>query len=181
MGIRIIAGTFGGRIIKSPTGFVAHPMGDRVKSSLFNIISLKLNDAFVLDAFAGSGALGIEALSRGANHVVFLEKDYKVSQVLQENVALVDKDNKTRVYKTGVATWLDNNQNQKFDIIFADPPYDDMQVGAVKRLGELLKTGGMLILSHPNNFDLTKIDRLTLKEDRNYGNANIAIFVPCID
>jgi len=176
MGIRIIAGTFGGRIIKSPTGFITHPMGDRVKSSLFNILFAKLNGAFVLDAFAGSGALGIEALSRGANQVVFLEKDYKVSQILQENVALVDKDNKTSVHKIGVSTWLDNNQDKKFDIIFADPPYNDMQFTSVAKLANVLNADGVLVLSCPNPDQVPALKGLSAYDNRSYGTANLVFY-----
>ena len=77
MKLRVIAGVYGGRFLQSPTGNVTHPMGERIKGSLFNIIGGEIKGSVVLDAFAGSGALGIEALSRGAKFVTFIDNDKK--------------------------------------------------------------------------------------------------------
>lgn len=171
MNIRIIAGKFGGRTIKAPTGHVTHPMSDRVRGSLFNMTNSRLPDADVLDIFAGTGALGLESLSRGAKSATFVERDRIASRILAENIKLLGVGDVAESTQIGASTWIDKNPDKRFDIIFADPPYDDMQFGVVKRLGELLKPGGMLILSHPEKVELPEIEGLEVVEDRGYGGA----------
>lgn len=176
MNLRIIAGKFGGRTIKAPTGRITHPMSDRVRGSLFNMINDRLNGADVLDIFAGTGALGLESLSRGANSAIFVERDRVAGRILDENINLLGVGDMATAVQIGASTWIDKNFDKRFDIIFADPPYDDMQFGVIERLGELLKPDGMLILSHPAKIDLTNIDGLTIIDQRGYGGANLSIW-----
>jgi 16S rRNA (guanine966-N2)-methyltransferase len=171
--IRIIAGKFGGRTIKAPTGRVTHPMSDRVRGSLFNMINNRLSDADVLDIFAGTGSLGLESLSRGAGKVTFVERDRIASRILAENIKLLGVGEQTEAIQIGASTWIDKNSDKRFDIIFADPPYDDMQFGVIGRLGGLLKPGGLLILSHPEKAELPEIEGLTVVDDRGYGGAQL--------
>ncbi|MFZ2125626.1 MAG: 16S rRNA (guanine(966)-N(2))-methyltransferase RsmD [Candidatus Saccharimonadales bacterium] len=171
MNLRIIAGRFGGRTIKAPTGRVTHPMSDRVRGSLFNMINNRLDGADVLDIFAGTGSLGLEALSRGAEKATFVERDRIASRILDENIKLLGVSDVTEATQIGASTWIDKNPDKRFDIIFADPPYDDMQLGVVTRLGGLLKPGGMLVLSHPEKAALPEIEGLEVVEDRGYGGA----------
>lgn len=173
MNLRIISGKFGGRTIKAPDGRITHPMGDRVRSALFNIINSKLSNAEVLDVFAGTGSLGLESLSRGAKSAIFVEKDRVASNILKENIDLLNVSESTKVIKVGVATWLEANEDKKFDIIFADPPYNNMQFSTVKKLPEYLKDGGMLIVSYPEKTELPELEGVEQIDDRNYGGANL--------
>lgn len=176
MNVRIIAGKYGSRSIKTPKGFVTHPMGDRPKSAMFNSIAGEVNGAKVLDAFAGSGALGLEALSRGAGHVTFLDRDNGAIEVLKENIITLDCQDVTQVIKSGIATWADKT-DEKFDIIFADPPYDDMQLSTVSRLFKLLHPKGLMVLSYPGRGEApTGTNGVVVVDNRSYGNAALAFY-----
>ena len=169
--IRITSGNLRGRGIKSPKSELTHPMGSREKIALFNMISEKLPGAVVLDAFAGSGALGIEALSRRAERVVFLEKSPKVAKIIRENVENLNIDNIAAIITTDVAKY---NTEERFDIIIADPPYDKFDVNSILPLVRLLKKSGVLVLSHPS--DAPEISGLKLQKSKQYANARISVF-----
>lgn len=176
MNLRIIAGSFGGRTIQAPSGFKTHPMGDRIRTALFNIVNARLDDAEVLDAFAGSGALGLESISRGAKSAVFIERDRSASQIIKRNIELLDVSDKSDVVQIGLSTWIDKNSDARFDIIFADPPYNDLQLGVIQRLGELLKPNGLLVLSYPDKTETPVLTGLSQTDDRNYGTASLGFY-----
>ena len=131
--IRITSGKLRGRSIKSPNSRLAHPMGSREKLALFNMIAEDLPQARVLDAFAGSGALGIEALSRGVKEVVFIEKVPKIARVISENIKSLDLLNKVEVFVGDVDNYV---TSESFDVIIADPPYDSFQIEKICYLTE---------------------------------------------
>lgn len=101
--LRIIAGKYGGRLISTPGTHATHPMGDRERSAIFNSVQHDLPGVRVLDAFAGSGSIGLEALSRGAAHVTFLEKDHKARKVLTQNVQTLGVQDQTTITKNALA------------------------------------------------------------------------------
>ncbi len=174
MNLRLISGRYGKRTIQAPDGDLTHPMSERVRSSLFNIINSRLPDAEVVDAFAGTGSLGLEALSRGAKSAIFLERDRVANKILHQNIDSLGVGDMATAVKIGVSTWIDQNKDKRFDIIFADPPYNDMQLTTVARLGELLNNAGMLILSHPARTELPEFEGLVMVDNRNYGEAEVA-------
>lgn len=176
MNVRIIAGKFGGRSIQAPDGKVTHPMSDRVRGSLFNIIADILPDAEVLDAFSGTGALGIEALSRGAKNATFIERDRNASLILNENLNTLNINSDARAYKIGLSTWIDKNIDRRFDIILADPPYDDLQLSTVERLGGLLKPNGLMLLSYPGRCEAPNLNGIVVVDNRSYGTAALAFY-----
>ena len=121
--MRVVAGELGGRRLLAPEGVSTRPTTDRVREAVFNALgSLGVIDgALVADLFAGSGAIGIEALSRGAEHCTFVERDRAALSALEENLAALDLRDRSRVLRSdasGVVSSLD------VDIVFADPPYD---------------------------------------------------------
>ena len=166
--IRITSGSYKGRKITTPGG-KTHPMGSRERVALFNMISEYLPGSRVLDAYAGSGALGIEALSRGASDVEFLEKSPTVARGIRNN--LRDLDLKARVF-TGDA--IDFTTNDGFDLILADPPYDDYDLPGVEYLAGFLKSGGIMVLSHPE--DAPDISELKLLKTRQYAAAHLSVY-----
>lgn len=119
--IRIIGGVWRGRKLKVPTMTDLRPTPDRVRETLFNWLNLKIQDAHCLDLFAGSGALGMEALSRGAASVVFIDQSSEVIKLLQEELAHFKANNAT-VYRANVPTQLKLPEHV-FDIVFLDPPF----------------------------------------------------------
>ena len=121
--MRIVAGTWGGRTIQAPPGRGTRPTTDRVREAWMSIVSPELAGARVLDLFAGSGALGLEALSRGASHCTFVEQDAKALAILKANVKALDAADRTDVFRTDALKFAGALTPGAFDIAFADPPY----------------------------------------------------------
>lgn len=176
MNIRIISGKFGGRKIQAPDTSRTHPMSERIRNALFNSVGSEIHDARVLDAFAGTGAVGLEALSRGASHVTFIEKDRVAQKVLTENIQTLGVENTTEIIRTSVASWLSMHQGEAFDVIFVDPPYHDTQFSTVERLFGVLKPGGLMVLSHPGRGEEPTKAGVVVVDNRSYGNAFLTFY-----
>jgi 16S rRNA (guanine966-N2)-methyltransferase len=176
MSLRIIAGQFGGRTIDSPDGKKTHPMSERVRNALFNSLGSVVEGASVLDAFAGTGALGIEALSRGAANATFVERDRIAQKILAENIRSLKIERNTKIIKAPVASWFDTYDGPKFDLIFADPPYHDMQFSTVFKLKGLLKPGALMVLSHPGRSESPTVPGVVVVDNRGYGDAALTYF-----
>lgn len=166
--IKVTSGKWRGLTLATPGG-ATHPMGAREKLALFNMLAGYLPGARVLDAFSGSGALGIEALSRGANEVVFIEKSPKAARVIRENLTNLDLNEEVFV---GAARDYANENG--FEVILADPPYDSFKIEEVASLAKMLKNGGVFALSHPG--EAPKIAGLELKKTSQYAGAHISLY-----
>jgi 16S rRNA (guanine966-N2)-methyltransferase len=175
MNIRVIGGVYGGRKLDAPDGRTTHPMGERIRNALFNSLGDEVVDAEVLDAFAGTGAVGIEALSRGAKSAVFVEKD-KIAQKCIANNLTALQIGQAQLVKTTVNNWLERYSGDSFDIIFADPPYYDTQLGTIARLTGVLRPGGLFILSWPEQQDAPELPGLTTTFDRVYAGARVVMY-----
>ena len=163
--IRIISGKCGGRLIDTPKTNATHPMGERERSAIFNRLRDEVPGRRILDAFAGSGAIGIEALSLGASHADFMEKHPKAIRTIQKNLAnlqLADRSTLVRI------------PDGDYGIILADPPYDHFEPELIDHLITFLKPNGILALSHPG--EAPGFDGLTLLKSRNYAGAAISIY-----
>ena len=156
----ILSGKYKGTKLASPNLSTTHPMGSREKLALFNMLAPYLEGARVLDYFAGSGALGLEALSRGATEVVFIENNPKARQTIKENAKKIGAQ-------------ADFEVDGQFAIIISDPPYDNYQV---PDYASLLEDGGILALSHPDDFDPETISGLTFLKTNKYAACNISLF-----
>lgn len=175
MNIRIIAGRFGGRTIEGSGTERTHPMGERIRNALFNTIGAELEGAAVLDAFAGSGALGLEALSRGASRATFVERDRVAQQIIANNIELLGVGEVARLARAPVAGWVETTGEQ-FDIIFADPPYHDLQLSTVRKLTKLLKPNGLMVLSYPGRGEVPTELGVVVVDNRSYGDAALAFY-----
>lgn len=164
--VKITSGIYRGRTIATP-GDGTHPMGERERLALFNMLG-SLNSSVVLDAFAGSGALGIEALSRGASKVVFVEKNRGACKVIKSNLSNLGANGE--VVCGDVAKY----EGEKFDVILTDPPYDKFDIEIVATLTKSLKDGGVLVLSHPG--EAPEIPNLTLSRTRQYASAHLSFY-----
>lgn len=120
--MRVISGTAGGRRLKELQGMDTRPTTDKVKESLFNIIQFEIEGRKVLDLFGGTGQLGIEALSRGAEHCTFVEQRRDAIALIRENVKYCDLQNQARIVQGESLSFL-TTCREKFDVIFLDPPY----------------------------------------------------------
>lgn len=176
MNIRLISGKFGGRKIQAPDNSRTHPMSERVRNALFNSIGTEIQGAKVLDAFAGTGAVGLEALSRGASSIVFVEKDRVAQKVLVENIQLLGVEDTTEIIRASLASWLSTYKGDGFDIIFADPPYHNTQFSTVSLLFALLKPGGLMVLSHPGRGEEPTKAGVVVVDNRSYGNAFLTFY-----
>lgn len=175
MKLRVIAGLYGGRNIKAPGTTATHPMSERVRNALFNIVGDEIKQAVVLDAFAGSGALGLESLSRGAARAVFVERDSRAVATLEVNIKLFKLQTVTSVLQADVANWIDSCR-ESFDIILADPPYDNIQLSTVMGLIKLLKPNGLMVLSYPGSGEVPTANGVVVVDNRSYGTAALAFY-----
>ena len=123
--MRIIAGKFKGRTIKFPNSKLVRPTTDKTKESIFNYLvhSMDFGGIKVCDIYAGSGSLGLEALSRGADVVHFVEKDFHVSKMLQENISSLKAEDSCNVYRMDAVRFSKMTDHEKYDLILADPPF----------------------------------------------------------
>lgn len=178
--LRIISGEFGGRWISADIGRATHPMGDRVRSALFNSLTSRysLDGAVILDAFAGTGAIGLEALSRGAFHATFIERDRTACRVIQHNISLLGVDSRAKLIKTSVSSWQSvNNSSPMYDVIFTDPPYHSLQLNTVLALAGYLKNNGLMILSYPGRLPMPKPSFGVVVVDKlKHGEATLIVF-----
>ena len=168
--VKITSGLYRGREILTP-GPGTHPMGAREKLALFNMLATFLPGARVLDAFAGSGALGIEALSRGTKSVTFIEKAPSAARVIKENLAKLKLVDHATMFVGDVENFIPDGH---FDIILADPPYNDFDIKKVQFLVNFLDKNGILALSHPG--EAPTLDGVTLQKTSTYAGANISIY-----
>ena len=164
--IRIISGQFGGQFIDTPKTSQTHPMGERERMAIFNALRDEIPGRRILDAFAGSGAIGLEALSLGAARVDFMEKHPKAIRTIKQNLA---KFNQT---DSAILRAPDGD----YSIIFADPPYDDPQYDVVAELVYHLVPGGFFVLSHPETPEPPAFPYLELLSDKKYAAAHIKIY-----
>ncbi len=174
--MRVIAGKYKSRILAEFKGEDVRPTSDRVKESLFGILSVKLYKAKVLDLFCGSGNLGIESLSRGAEEVVFNDASKDSLEILRKNLKTLKIEGQ-KVYNSDYMTCL-NNLSAKFDIIFLDPPYaQEYGVSALKKIAQkdLLKDGGIAVYERDRKFE-GEIEGLILYDERSYGRTVLSFF-----
>lgn len=189
MNIRLISGIFKNHKITAPNSQQTHPMSERARNAIFNTIQTDIPDAEILDAFAGTGSLGLEAISRGAKSAVFIEKNRLAQKILAENLKITEKNPKSgtiKLVRSSISGWLNSTQSQfelgeiseipTFDVIFADPPYYDPQFSTIEKLSKRLRAGGILILSQPKELENFEAENLFLISEKLYSGAKILFF-----
>lgn len=175
--MRIIGGTHRGRKLAEFKGSDIRPTADRVKESLFNILSQKVAGAAVLDLFCGSGNLGLESISRGAKSVHFNDVSKDSLAVLKKNIAALDAQQLCRVTNLDYLACL-AGAAEKYDLIFIDPPYaKEFGVPALEIIARraLLKEGGVVIYERDRAFD-GEVDGLEKFDERKYGKTYLTFF-----
>lgn len=158
--LRIIAGKYRGRNLKSPPSLEVRPTSDRLRETLFNVIAPRIQDALFLDLCAGSGAVGIEALSRGARHATFVERSRKMAALIEANLDLCQIDKEERTVSQAEATAflkqsarkMHSGKNELWDIVFLDPPYAIDYLEVMENFStptsSVLAEDGLLIVEH---------------------------------
>lgn len=180
--MRVISGEFRGRILEKLEGMDIRPTSDRVKESLFNIFGVKTFDCSFLDLFAGTGAIGIEAYSRGAAKVVFIDTDAKSIQVLKENLQKLNILDKVEVYNTDYINAINklSADGRSFDIIFMDPPYmKGYEKIALNEVSDknILSSDGIIVVEHDLGDEMPeRAGKLTIYRQKKYGNTMLTFY-----
>lgn len=173
--MRIIAGKLGGRQLQSPPGHKVHPMSDKMRGALFNILG-DTQGLTVLDAFAGSGALSFEAISRGAAKATAIDIDKSAYTQIQKNIKDLRLEEEIKAIRANVGSWSDNNPDAQFDLVLLDPPYDDVSHELLAKLVKHTKPDGLVALSYPGNMQPPVFSGLELITAKLYGDAQLAFY-----
>ena len=148
--MRVIAGSLKGRRLRPPTWDGLRPTSDKLRETLFNILALRVEDARVLDAYAGTGAIGIEALSRGAAHVTFVDDDPRAVKLIHENLTRCGQTDRYAIIRARLGSKMPPSlAPESFDLAVLDPPYDEPDLAAAVMAAEpLIASGGLVVLEH---------------------------------
>lgn len=179
--MRVISGRFKGRVLKAPTWEGLRPTSDRLRETLFNVIAPRIRDARVLDVYAGTGAVGIEALSRGAAHVTFVESDRRAQALIAGNLARCGIADGYAIIRASAARALDALRRSPsftpFDIILLDPPYDRAAAEALTGVEALLATDGLVVFEHARRTSVPQVlGQLALTRDLISGDSALAFY-----
>lgn len=180
--MRVISGTAKGHKLQTPEGLDTRPTTDRVKESLFNIIAYDLAQCKFLDLFSGSGAIGIEALSRGAQKAVFVDESDICKQIIERNLNFTKLYDKAIILKKDVLSAISylHSINESFDIIFMDPPYNkgliEPTLTAIVN-AELLKKEGYIIIEHSSKVLIPSIKGLKIVREKDYKTTSMTFMV----
>ena len=178
--MRVIAGKAKGRRLRSVPGDVARPITDRTKESLFNILADEVVDAVFLDLFAGTGSVGIEALSRGARRAVFVERHRRAIETIKENLRITGLAAQAEVVRDDVFRFLAREPAEKFDLIYIAPPqYRGLWAETLLTLDgrSSLTEGGLAIAQiYPKEYKDLELKSLSLVDQRKYGSTMLCFY-----
>lgn len=174
LGVRVISGSARGLKLNTPGDDRVRPTTDRVKESMFNIVQDWVYDSQVLDLFAGSGALGIEALSRGASQAVFCDNSLDSIKIIKSNIEKARVADRSQIVSGDFKRCLRDMEakNQSFDMIFVDPPYYKglfEEVLDTIRSCKILKKGGIVIVEHDAKRPIGQVEGLEVYKEKKYG------------
>jgi len=161
----VIAGTLKGRRLKAPTWNGLRPTSDKLRETVFNILAPRIAGARFFAGYAGTGAVGIEALSRGAASVTFAENDRRAIALIEENLAHCGVENGYAIIRASVARAIDQldaaafGPYELFDIVWLDPPYEEQPDAVIDAAGVLVASGGLLVIEHARRRRLPRAPR----------------------
>jgi 16S rRNA (guanine966-N2)-methyltransferase len=174
--MRIIAGKLKGQHFQTPHGHKTHPMSDKARGALFNVLG-DISGLTFLDAFAGSGALAFEAASRGAASVIAVDKERAAHSVIERNVKDLRLQGMVKVVKANTGGWSIHNMEKKYDVVLLDPPFDDLQPNLLERLIKRhVKPGGLAVLSFPGNSQIFKFESTSIAATKEYGDIQLIFY-----
>ncbi len=178
--MRIIAGRYKGRTIETVRDLSVRPATDRVRETIYNILShrMDLDGIRVLDLYAGSGSLGFEALSRGAAHVTFVEKSPSVIQHLRQNIHLLGCQQEAELVEMDGVAFV-AKQDAQYELVFADPPYGDASTADLPGLifsNTLVARQGYLVIEHSPEFTFSETPEYRIGPERQFGRTRVTFF-----
>ncbi len=177
--MRVISGSARGRKLLSLEGEATRPTTDRVKESMFNLCMDYVPSAAVLDLFAGSGALGIEALSRGANKCTFVENKSDALEFVRKNLENTRLSERARIYRGDAFSFLENT-TETYSLVFLDPPYDSgFYTPVLAKLSEkaLLRQDGLVVMEMRADMEISLPEGFSVLKERIYGKIKILLIV----
>ena len=173
--MRIVAGSLRGRVLADPKSHRTHPMSEKVRGALFNVLG-ELGGLTVFDPFTGSGAIAVEAVSRGATHVMALDLDLDAYKCAAGNVASLNLTDKITVLRANAKSWSNGNLDKMFDIVIADPPFDTVNDVLLEKMARHVKKDGLFVISIPGDYVARKnpcVQQLSMK---NHGDATLVFY-----
>lgn len=180
--MRIITGSARGRKLKEPVGRDIRPTTDMVKESVFNILQFDIEGRTFLDLFAGTGQMGIEAISRGAKHATFLDSSRESIALIKENVKITGFGDKATVLQTDSLRFIESAG--KYDIIYIDPPYKTtLAAEALRKINEfdILKDNGIIVCESTNETEMPELFEPYMKQkERRYGKIKLTVYTKVI-
>jgi 16S rRNA (guanine966-N2)-methyltransferase len=173
--LRVAGGDARGRPLKTPKGI--RPTQGMVKEAIFNLIGPGIAGVYVLDLFAGSGALGIEALSRGAESVTFVDREPRGLAILRQNLDALDLKARARVVRGDVVRWLRGSPDdiKRAGVVLMDPPYDDVVLDRALEVLDREVGDAMLVVEHSRRHELPALTRLRIDRQRRYGDTMVTV------
>ena len=180
--MRVITGLYKGRTIRTVQDLSVRPATDRVRVTIFNMLASRMafDGARVLDLFAGSGSLGIEALSRGAAHATFVEQGSAAAEYLEENVRLLGCIAATEIAEMDALSYLGTVRGD-FDLVFADPPYEFARTAELPGLifgRGIVRPGGYLVIEHAHDLHFEGTPDWTAGPEKKFGRTLVTFFQP---
>ena len=179
--MRVIAGRLKGRRLKTPTWEGLRPTSDKLRETLFNIVAPRIAGARVLDGYAGTGAVGIEALSRGAAYVAFVERDRRAVRLIEDNLAACGVGADYTIEAADTAAVLRRHTGPAFDIIWLDPPYDMVTRDALEAAAGALRPEGVVVLERATRREPDVPPALRRTRDVVSGDSTLTFFAPAGD
>lgn len=150
-------------------------MSEKARGAIFNALG-DIAGLTVLDAYAGSGALSLEAVSRGAAQALAIDVDVAAVKTISENVHSLGASESVTVLRKNISGWSRNNQTRQFDIVLADPPYDDIRPNVLERLAAHVKPGGVMVLSWPGSEAVRELETLSLLTSKPLGDIQLVFY-----
>jgi len=180
--MRIITGLYKGRTILTVKDFSVRPATDRVRQTIFNMLAnrISMDGTRVLDLFAGSGSLGLEALSRGAAHVTFVEQGEDAADYIERNARTYGCEERTEILAMDAMSYLVSPRD-RFDIVFADPPYAYERAPEIPGLifgREIVRSGGYLLMEHADDLHFESTPAFTAGPEKKFGRTIVTFFRP---
>lgn len=173
--MRIIAGSLGGRNFDSPHSHKTHPMSEKMRGALFNVLG-DISDLTFFDTYGGSGAIAFEAVSRGAKKALITEIDMAVAKVITDNIKKLGIGEQVQLVRANAASYSKNHPYKLFDIVVCDPPYDDIHPTQIMQLTSNVAQGGLLVISKPTGSADFDFEDLELISKKNYGDGTLVFY-----
>lgn len=172
--MRVVTGQLAGLQYKSPKTSSTHPMSEKARAALFQILG-DINGLTVLDAYSGSGALSIEAYSLGASSLIAIDNNKNAIDTININLKLLNIENHIKVINISIEKWL-NMRKDSFDLVLVDPPYNQINHKTVINLSTRVKEHGLFVLSWPLNIDKPQFNNLDLLKHKKYGDCQLFFY-----